>query len=115
MQRVGDEPDPVLVGAAARSDRRPDSQPACLSGIEDASVENKQVSLSPIPVNNSLFITTAEAATVQIYNSVGALMMKHKCEAGTSELNTETLTAGMYFVNILFADKTVAARKFVKE
>jgi hypothetical protein len=86
-----------------------------LTGIDDASPDTKLLTLSPNPVCSNLSITTKAAAALQVYNSLGALMLQTNCPTGTTELNTAFLTPGIYFVKIQFDDKTIAAKRFIKE
>jgi hypothetical protein len=87
----------------------------CATGISAVSQSDMDISVYPNPVNNSLFVKTTGAATIEIYNVVGELVKVMTNSNGAAEINTSSFASGIYFAKVQFADGTSATRKFVKE
>jgi len=78
------------------------------SGVGVGSLAVGALTLSPNPVSNALRIQMSEASTgnyeVQVYNSLGAIVMYQQLNASQSEqqfdVSTANLVAGTYFLEI---------------
>ncbi|HTL83079.1 MAG TPA: HYR domain-containing protein [Bacteroidia bacterium] len=70
--------------------------------------------LYPNPGNGNFVLESATAGTVQVYNTVGELVLSEKIVAGKNELSIEKESNGVYFVKITANDK-VSMVRLVKE
>jgi hypothetical protein len=80
--------------------------------------ENKNILISPNPMNNFLnicFNASPQNTKIEIYNSIGALVLSEIMGNKTNAISTSDLSSGMYFVKVLENDKVIAVKKVVKE
>ena len=54
----------------------------------------------PNPFSENLTITLNEASHIVIYNNLGQLVLEQNMNAGRSEINTTSLNAGVYFLEV---------------
>lgn len=84
-----------------------------LTGFSKAEPEPLSTDIFPNPVNSKLIIESPDPInTVEIYNTLGALILYSKEETKNwgAEINTETLPRGMYFVKITTGRGAVTKR-----
>jgi endoglucanase len=84
------------------------------TGISNINAE-KEVTLYPNPSNGKIFINAPGASAIGIYNVVGEKILMSDYNKEVIEINTSSLSAGVYFARIEFADGTHSTKKFVKE
>ena len=74
-----------------------------------------QVSVYPNPASNYLTISTDEQnITFRIYSLTGKVMQEGDLVKGLNTVNIETLTSGIYIVNVI-SNQSVSSIKFIKE
>lgn len=82
--------------------------------------ENDQFSLSigPNPVNGLLTLHSTQAVPVQTYfilhDEAGKMLCTHPIVNENSSIDMSAYAAGMYFLNILSAEKTINTFKIIK-
>jgi hypothetical protein len=83
------------------------------------SFNNTQViSLSPNPFTNSLRLeldNIPAEAIVEVYNMLGERVLSRKIVSELTELDSSTLTSGLYFVSIRTREENIGLRKMVKQ
>lgn len=67
-------------------------------GVNDAFFAG--MSIYPVPANDVLNITSAEAANVQIYDMLGRVVLSRKNISANEQINVSSLNTGTYFVKI---------------
>jgi Secretion system C-terminal sorting domain len=91
------------------------------SSIRRVNFDSKYTySIYPNPVNDVLRITVDDAAglnaDVQVLNMQSQLLINKKLNTiQPLQLNVSSLTAGIYFIKIVSADRTISIQKFVKQ
>lgn len=87
-----------------------------VSGIASLSNQHSAISISPNPTTSQLFIQTTGAVItgVNIYNTLGALVMAAQPATVNCKLSTVNLATGVYFVEINIAGERII-KKVVKE
>ncbi|MFN9115997.1 MAG: T9SS type A sorting domain-containing protein [Bacteroidota bacterium] len=86
-----------------------------MNGLSNASLP-VQVSLYPNPVATTLKISSAQAATVKVYDVLGTLIYNSNNPANTHQLDVQHWKNGMYFVHIQTAQGTVVKKvEVIKE
>ena len=82
--------------------------------VTSVSEQQQQVGLYPNPVNGLLTVESAEAiATVEVYNTMGALVYTAQGDHNKMEINTSDLPCGTYILRVTTAS-TVISRSFLK-
>ena len=66
----------------------------------------------PNPASNVLNIEGEGMTSVEVYNTIGQLIMTQEVNGNAVQVNTEGLNNGMYFVRIVATDGTVLNRTF---
>ena len=80
-----------------------------------SSIGSGTFTIYPNPVNDKLTIEVQEAIdAIEVYNSMGALMISLKDKADKVEINTADLPAGVYFIRMTGANSS-ETRRFVKQ
>jgi hypothetical protein len=82
-------------------------------GINDVDL-SKQISLYPNPVQNKLYIDLDDLRVeeIRIYNSIGSFVSQLKNIEGTTEVETQNLSEGVYFVKILTKENELVIKSF---
>ena len=86
-------------------------------GVKEISM-NENVQISPNPTKDILNITLttlSQNTKIEIYNTVGALVITESLNNKTSSINIADLSNGLYFLKVLEGNKVVAVKKVVKE
>lgn len=76
------------------------------------------VLISPNPTNGLLnvnFSTIPQNTKIEIYNSIGALVLTEAMTNKNNTINVSELSSGMYFMKVLEGNEVVAVKKVVKE
>lgn len=90
-------------------------------GVKNISLETNAFSLYPNPAQEQLNVVfknhIAEEALLTVYNLSGKLIQQEKINPSSANtvhsINTQKLTAGMYFVKVMYGDK-IYFKKFSK-
>ncbi len=72
------------------------------------------VSLYPNPANDQVSFTLESDAQVSVFDMTGRKVNEVNLTAGEAQLNVSEFQSGVYFVNIRYANGTMAVSKFVK-
>jgi hypothetical protein len=86
-------------------------------GVNEISTTGN-VLISPNPTSgllNIVFISAPQNTTLELYNTVGALVMTQTVSTKNSTINLSDLSTGMYFVNVVKNGKIIIVKKVVKE
>jgi len=86
-------------------------------GIKE-SVMIGNVLVSPNPTNGFLNISFGAIPSntkIELYNSIGALVLTEAITNKNNTINVSDLSSGMYFMKVLEGDKVIAVQKVVKE
>jgi uncharacterized repeat protein (TIGR03803 family) len=86
-------------------------------GVKESLMCNN-ILVSPNPTNGILnisFNTLPQNTKIELYNSIGALVLSETMGNKTNLINTSGLSSGMYFIKVLEGDKVIAVKKIVKE
>jgi len=82
--------------------------------------ENDQFSLTigPNPVNGQLIVHSTQALPLQTYfilqDEAGKMLSSHPIVSESSMIDISSYAAGMYFLNIISAEKTINTFKIIK-
>jgi hypothetical protein len=82
------------------------------TGIKDVSI-NETV-IFPNPVRDVLTVNTAKKSLVEIYNTMGQLMIAQNIDGSHNQINVEKLTKGIYLIK-LYGEGTEVVGKLIKE
>jgi hypothetical protein len=86
-------------------------------GIKEV-LNNSNVSISPNPTNgilNIVFGTIPQNTKIDVYNSIGALVLTETLSNKNNTINTSYLSDGMYLIKVLENNRVVALQKIVKQ
>ncbi len=76
-------------------------------------INNNITSIFPNPVNNELNITTtSEMKSLKITNSLGQVVINNSVSGNSYKVNTTSLNAGVYFVQ-METSNGISTQKFV--
>ena len=76
-------------------------------------IENEQsVKIYPNPTMGVLNIEGEDMASVEVYNTVGQRIMMREVNGNAVQLNTESLSNGLYIVRIYANDGTMENHTF---
>lgn len=88
-------------------------------GIQEANKENNFISVSPVPAQNLITINSKGRAMeeIKLMDMLGNVVLKQSLvdQEKSKEINISKLVSGIYFAEILLADKTLSIQKFIKE
>jgi hypothetical protein len=76
------------------------------------------VLISPNPTNGLLnisFNTSPQNTKIELYNSIGALVLTEAMTNKNNAINVSDLSSGIYFMKVLEGNKVVAVKKVVRE
>jgi hypothetical protein len=79
---------------------------------------NGNVLVSPNPTNGILnisFSTIPQNTKIELYNSIGALVLAETMTIKNNTISVSDLSSGIYFLKVLEGNKVVAVKKVVKE
>ena len=76
--------------------------------------QKASVSLYPNPVRDQVSFLLEDNAEVSFFDMTGRMVGTTQCEAGQNQINVSELVNGVYFVNIRYANGSMAVTKFVK-
>jgi Leucine-rich repeat (LRR) protein len=85
-----------------------------ITSLDENESISKQV-LYPNPAITHINVDLYANAQVNIVNSIGELVYSKLFNKGTSELNVENLNAGLYFVEIKYADFSTVEKLVVRK
>jgi hypothetical protein len=74
--------------------------------------------ISPNPTNSILnisFNTIPQNTIIELYNSIGALVLTEKMITKNNSITTNELSNGIYYMKVLENTKVIAVKKIVKE
>lgn len=86
-------------------------------GIKE-SVLSGNMLISPNPTNglvNITFNTISQNTKIELYNSIGALVLTEAMINKNNTINMSDLSNGMYFMKVLEGNKVITVKKVVKE
>ena len=86
-------------------------------GIKESLISGN-VLISPNPTNGVLnisFNAIPQNAKIEVYNSIGALVLTEAMNNKNNTINLSDLNSGIYFMKVLEGNKVVAVKKVVKE
>lgn len=86
----------------------------CVSGIAENTTQ--KVSVSPVPMTDKLNLNfeNEAARTILIFDAAGKQVVHENVTAKSPIVNTATLPSGVYILQILESNKTIATRKLAK-
>ena len=70
--------------------------------------------LYPNPVKDKLHIKVADDCEVTVYDALGKLVLNKKIESGGHTINLQTLSQGVYYLQLISAQGTFVHR-LIKE
>ena len=79
---------------------------------------NRNISISPNPTNGLLninFSSISQNTKIELYNSIGALVLTETMINKNNTINMSDLSNGIYFMKVLEGNKVVEVKKVVKE
>ncbi len=108
-----------IVGVPRPQGTKPDrgAYEAIILGVESLPLQDK-TSVFPNPTHNQLFVrlpTQNALFQVEIWDSVGRLMLKQTVNDQTNEVNIKPLSAGLYTVVMYQNGEKAAVHRFVKQ
>lgn len=80
-----------------------------VTSVDPLSINNIEVNLFPNPSSNGFEIRTSQTQnyTVHLFNSLGQKVMETKSENGSASISRDNLPAGVYVVQMNYADHLV--------
>ena len=79
-------------------------------GVEDQAEQRLQI--YPNPTSGVLNIQGEDMRSIEVYNTVGQCIMVQAVNGNVTQVNTESLNSGMYFLRVVATDGTVMNRTF---
>ena len=89
-------------------------------GQHNQTLSNTEVSLNdlkmyPNPIKgNTLFVSTNDQITIEIYDILGKLLLKQTINSEQNVINVSTLNSGLYLVRLMTDDRSVT-KKLIKQ
>jgi hypothetical protein len=86
-------------------------------GVKESLISGGML-VSPNPTNGLLnisFNTIPQNTKIELYNSIGALVLSETMNNKTNAINVMDLSSGIYFMKVLEGNKVVAVKKVVRE
>lgn len=81
-------------------------------------LKSNSVSISPNPTSgvlNITFSTIPQNTKIEVYNSIGALVLTETLSNKYSTINTSQLSNGMYMIKVLENNRIITVQKIVKQ
>ncbi len=82
-------------------------------GIID--INSKNISISPNPAADVLYISMPEKSEYSIVDALGQIILNGKLETGKSEVNIGKLTQGIYFIHFNFSNGSTFVKQIMKK
>ena len=86
-------------------------------GVKENSF-NGNILIAPNPTNGLLnisFNTIPQNTKIEVYNSIGALVLSEAMTNKNNTINASELSSGIYFMKVFEGNKVVAVKKVVRE
>ena len=86
-------------------------------GVKEV-LNSNYVSVSPNPTNGVLHIVFGAIppnSKIELYNSIGALVLTEVLSNKNNSINTTELSNGLYFIKVLENNKVITVQKIVKQ
>jgi hypothetical protein len=77
--------------------------PAVVTGIDEASSENPQITIYPNPSNGIISIDFNNTSSIKVVNMLGVVVYEEKvelAEEGTKTIDMSGFSGGIYFINV---------------
>lgn len=77
--------------------------PTVVTGIDEASSENPQITIYPNPGNDIINIDFSNTSSIKVVNMLGVVVYEEKvelAEEGTKTIDMSAFAGGIYFVNV---------------
>jgi hypothetical protein len=81
-----------------------------LDGVEDQAEQRLQI--YPNPTSGVLNIQGEDMRSIEVYNTIGQRIMVQAVSGDATQISTEGLNSGMYFLRVVATDGTVMNRTF---
>lgn len=81
-----------------------------LDGVEDQAEQRLQI--YPNPTSGVLNIQGEDMRSIEVYNTIGQRIMVQAVNGNATQISTEGLNSGMYFLRVVTTDGTVMNRTF---
>ena len=81
-----------------------------LDGVEDQAEQRLQI--YPNPTSGVLNIQGEDMRSIEVYNTIGQRIMVQAVNGNATQISTEGLNSGMYFLRVVATDGTVMNRTF---
>ena len=81
-------------------------------------INSEDMLLFPNPTNSILnvsFNTIPQNTKIELYNSIGALILSETMSNKTNTVNLSELSSGIYFMKVLEGNKVIAVKKIIRE
>ena len=88
------------------------------TGVKSIASKDFEIVISPNPTNSILnisFSTMSQNTKIELYNSIGELVLTETISNKNNTINISDLSNGLYFMKVLEGSKVVALKKVVKE
>ena len=86
-----------------------------ISNVGVSDIANNNITISPNPAANVLYISMPEKSEYAIVDAVGQLIQTGKLEAGKSQVNISRLSQGIYIIHINFNNGTTFVKQIMKK
>jgi len=84
-------------------------------GLDEITADS-EIQIHPNPASDYINIQSQESAVIQIYNSIGQLLLSQKTNSTNSQIEVFSFPAGVYFVNLLNDEGlNIGKSKFLKK
>lgn len=84
-----------------------------VTSIDD--LVNSSITLYPNPVSDKLFITDCNGSIINIYNTLGSLLMKSQSQSERQMLDMSGVNKGVLFIRIVDKEGTMQSYKVIKQ
>ncbi|PBQ32694.1 hypothetical protein CNR22_13225 [Sphingobacteriaceae bacterium] len=87
------------------------------SGIANAEGNASDVSVFPNPFQDEFVISSTSIShlTLKLINTLGQIVLEQELSSGETKIRASELAAGVYYISLTDATKTLYVKKFVKE
>ena len=82
-----------------------------LDGVEDQA-EQEGLQIYPNPTSGMLNIQGEDMRSIEVYNTIGQCVMMQAVNGDATQISTEGLNSGMYFLRVVATDGSVMNRTF---
>jgi hypothetical protein len=74
----------------------------------------KEIGIYPNPIEDIFMVTNSHGAVIEIFNSVGALMLKNEIKSSSETMDIGSFNSGLYFIRII-NNELVVSKKIIKK